>query len=66
MTLSKKMNEQRNVCEIRSECSVQGVKAFVASVSKSEKAVVVFRRDPSTGKYEMTTACCEAVLPPSP
>ena len=65
MTLSEKMNEQRFSCDIRSECSVRSVRAFVESVSKTEKEVVVFRRDPMTGKYDMSTACCEAVLPPT-
>jgi hypothetical protein len=63
MTLSERATDRRFSCDLRSECTAQGVRAFVASVNETEKEVVVFRRDPATGKYEMSTACCEAVLP---
>ena len=62
MTLAEKKNVQR-ACDVRSECSARAVKAFVESVTKTDHEIVVFRRDPATGKYDMTTACCEAVLP---
>jgi hypothetical protein len=64
MTLAEKMTTRdRRPCDIRSECSVEAIKAIVAGIRAKGDEIVVFRRNPETGRYDMTTACCEAVLP---
>ena len=65
MTLRKKLDRQeKKRCDIRSECSSDALRTLIAELAATGDEVVVFRRDNSTGKYDVFTACCEAVLPP--
>ncbi len=65
MTLASKTGRQSHKqCDLRSECSVEAIRSLVAELSASGDEVVVFRRNTATGKYDVFTACCEAVLPP--
>jgi hypothetical protein len=65
MTVAENMNARRpKLCEMRSECSANAMRSLVTELGSSKDEVVVFRRDPATGKYDMSSACCEAVLPP--
>lgn len=65
MTLNEKMKGRGpQICDIRTECSVEAIKSIVAGIRTKGDDVVVFRRNPETGRYDMSTACCESVLPP--
>lgn len=66
MTLSDRTTKQRKpLCDIRSECRRRADKEFFDALLSTRDEVLVFRRDASTGNYNMFTACCEAVLTPS-
>jgi hypothetical protein len=66
MTLAEKMKSGRaQLCEIRRGCSIEREKAVANGFGTRADEVVVFRRNPDTGRYDMSTACCEAVLPPN-
>ncbi|HTH52000.1 MAG TPA: hypothetical protein VL501_08710 [Pyrinomonadaceae bacterium] len=65
MTLSDRSSfSHTQACDLRSECRSEADRAFFRSILSTEDEVLVFRRDPTTGTYKMSTACCEKMLPP--
>jgi len=65
MTLAENtnwINRQRYDARTQGGARADG-HSFNALLS-TEDEVIVFRRDPSSGTYQMSTACCEDVLPP--
>lgn len=65
MTLREKMTGGlQRLCDFRSECSRAAIRSIVAGMRERNDGVVVFRRDAATGRYDMSTACCEEVLDP--
>jgi len=67
MTFSERAEVAGTVaCNIRTGCGMQVKedKGFFAALLSREDEVVVFKLDNATGRYDMSTACCEAVLPP--
>ena len=65
MTLAENTNWiKRQSCDLRSECGAGADGRSFDALLSTEDEVIVFRRDPSSGTYRMSTACCEDVLPP--
>ena len=62
MTLAEKIKLARSASDTAHAPGDGGGCESSADAAKEE--VLVFRRDPKTGVYDMFKACCEAILSP--